>query len=80
LDKFLDFEGSCKAIYRSKKKAGNYNFNPSDLNGSEYEKEVKFLVFKPKNFAPVLVWSDKEEQMAEQRNRRWRLTLPLLNG
>ncbi|MES2646094.1 MAG: hypothetical protein V4717_04405 [Bacteroidota bacterium] len=62
------------------KKEGRYTFQPSEDNASEYEKEVKLLMFNPKNFSPEVVWNDREERMAEQRNRRWRLAFPLMNG
>jgi hypothetical protein len=67
-------------VFIDQKKAGKYNINLSEISGSEYEKELKLLVFHPKNFSPEVVWTDKQERLAEQRNRRWRLALPLLNG
>lgn len=61
------------------KKSGkhSYNQNGSEHN-SEYEKEVKLLVFHSKNFLPEVVWNEPKKQEVE--NKRWWPALSSLNG
>ena len=56
--------------------SGTYNYTQSEENNSDYEKELKLLVFQPKNFLPEVIWSGSEEQRQQQTSKRW---WPLLN-
>ncbi|CAN5807581.1 hypothetical protein BH10BAC3_BH10BAC3_40450 [soil metagenome] len=60
------------------RKSGTYNYIQTEENNSEYEKEVKLLVFQSKNFLPDVVWSGNEEQRQQQTSKRWWPVLQLM--
>ena len=62
------------------KKSGKYTVNQIDEQNSEYEKEVKLLVFNSKNFLPEVVWSEEKNREVEQGNKPWWPALNSLNG
>jgi len=64
------------------KKSGKYagiEINSSYSN-SEYEREVKLLVFQPKNFLPEVIWEDNETQREQNAKRRWWPVINTVNG
>jgi hypothetical protein len=68
----------------AEKKAGRYGsrfHHEGELNQSEFEKEVKLLMFQSKNFNPEVIWSDAGKDNVRRNasgKRGW--AFPAFNG
>jgi hypothetical protein len=67
------------SFIEQKKSGHSVRLESNELN-SEYEKEVKLLIFHSKNFSPKVIWTDTKNREVERGSKRWWPVLNSLNG